>query len=226
MSFWSELLLFVHRLVGGADREGDPRAVVEHAYRQQLELQAKMRRAVADVVTARKRIELQARQLDAASGRLEEQARLALDAAHHDAAREALTRRAVVREELDELGRQTAALAGEETALVAASKRLDIRIQQLRVRREALSASYAAARARAELGEALAGLSRQDADLTLALEHAEQQIAVTRARARALEAGSPLDPSRAEAEAARELARIEEELLWGPGQALTDGDER
>ena len=233
MSFWARLLLLLGFRAGNPPAEAeDPREALDRAYARQLELQAKMRRAVADVVTARKRIELQARQLAGSPDQLEQEARTELEQGREDLAREALLRRAVIRGELGELQRQSSILAAEEGSLVAASRRLELQVQQFRVRREAIKAAYLAARARAEVGEVLAGLRRDDAELNLAVERAERRIASIRSRAaavdgaltrRGLRSGSPgsdalegdVDVPAADAEASAELARLEGDLLWG-----------
>lgn len=233
MNFWSRLLLLLRmRARHELDWVEDPREALELAYSRQLELQAKMRRAVADVVTARKRIELQGRQLEGSPDRLEEQARTELEQGRQDLAREALLRRAVIRGELGELQRQSSILAAEEGRLIAASKRLELQVQQFRIRREAVKAAYVAARARAEVDEVLAGLSQDDAELRLAVERAEHRIAAIRTRTAAVDGlltrealgsgartlGAPpseLDIPAADAEAAAELARLEGDLLWG-----------
>lgn len=242
MSFWRRLLIMLHiRLDGMLDEVEDPREALDLAYARQLELQAKIRRAVADVVTARKRIELQARQVEVSTGRLEEHARTALQEGREGDAREVLTRRAVMRGELGELERHSSVLAAEEGRLVEASKRLDLQIQQFRIRKEAVKAAYLAARARARIGEALAEATQEDAELRVAVERAEHQIANTRARAAALEtllmrgalqSGSlssdqlqrELAIHPADAEVSAELARLEGELLWGR-KALDSGDD-
>ena len=242
MSIWHRLLLMFGIRAGQMrDEVEDPREALDLAYARQLELQAKVRRAVADVVTARKRIELQARQLEASPDRLEQQARTALQDGREDLAREALLRRAVIRGELGELQRQSSMLAAEEGRLVEASKRLELQVQQFRIRKEAVKAAYVAARARAQAGEALAGLTQDDAELRAAVERAQQRIADTRARAAALEnilargalqsgsSGSDAIESQlalpaADAEAAAELARLEGDLLWGRKPLDSDED--
>jgi phage shock protein A len=231
VSPWRRLLLWLGVQLGLVDEVEDPRGALDLALARQVELQARARRAVADVVTARKRIELQARNLGPAVARLEEQAHAALQEGRQDAAREALTWRTALHGELTALDRQAASLAAEEARLRQATSRIDLQLQQLRVRRDALKASYEAARARAEVGKALAEASLEDSELLLALGDAEERIARTRAMADALEglavrgaleaapAAGEAGASgvrRSEAEVADELARMEEELLWGP----------
>lgn len=219
MSFWVRLLhalgIRAGHVMGGAE---DPRRALDLAFARQLDLLAQLRRGVADVVTARKRIELQTRQLTASPDRLEDEARLALQEGRHEAARETLLRRAVIRGELGELERQSSILAGEEARLMEASKRLELQVQQFRIRRETVQAAYVAARARANVSEVLARLAQDDAELRLAVDQAERRIAETRARTAALDgllAGGGNDPPVADAEAAAELARLEGDLLWG-----------
>jgi phage shock protein A len=194
-----------------------------------VELQAKARRAVADVVTARKRLEMQARQLTPTVARLEEQARTALQQGSQDAAREALTWRAALQGELTELERHAAPLVADEARLRQTVSRIDLQMQQLRVRRDALRASYAAARARTEIGRALAAARLDDSDTLLALREADERVARTRTMADALEGIAAKGAQRAalpgpprggealysEADVASELSRMEEELLWG-----------
>jgi phage shock protein A len=218
-------------LVDEAEDPRDPREALGLAHARQLELQARARRAVADVVTARKRIELQLRQLGPAVAKLEEQARTALQNGRQEAARDALTWRAALGGELAELERQVAALAEEEERLRGATSRLDLQLQQLRLRRDAMRASDAAARARAEVARALAEARQGDTELQAALRAAGLRVERTRALADALQghaarraiqaasaAGAPgsSDVTRSEAEVAADLARMEEELLWGP----------
>jgi phage shock protein A len=193
-----------------------------------LELQTKARRAVADVVTARKRIELLARQLGSTVGRLEEQARAALQQGRQEVAREAVAWRATLQGELTELERQTGSLAGDEGRLRQVASQVDLHLHQLRVRRDSLRASYAAARARADIGRALAEARVDHSDVLQALEEAGERVARTRALADALEGmaarggprattpGLPAPAVRSDAEVDAELTRMEEDLLWGP----------
>lgn len=237
MSVWRRLLLFLRIKADRRMNEAeDPRETLEYAYARQLELQQKMRRGVADVVTSRKRIELQIRQLETSAKRLEGQARTALQQSREDLAREALTRRAMARAEVGELGEQASLLAAEEAKLTDAAKRLDLQIQQFRTRKEAVKATYTAAQARASIGESVAGLGKDDQELLLAVQRAEDKIANTQARADALEglmsSGAlenptlsrdalqrELDMHATDAEVTDELARLRGEIAGqGPPQ--------
>ncbi len=160
---------------------------------------------MADVVTARKRFELQARQLRPTVARLAEQA-----------GTEAVTWRTALEGELAELDRQSGTLAEEEARLRQVASGLDLRVQQVRVRRDALLAGYQAARARAEVGRVLAEMRAGDAELLQAVQEAERRVARTQAVADALQGRAAQRALAAHPPVADEVTRREEELLWGP----------
>src|SRR5580692_10354574 len=60
------------------DKHEDPRDTLDLSYEKQLESLQKVKRAVADVATARKRIEIQAAQLQKQGEKLQDQAKAAL----------------------------------------------------------------------------------------------------------------------------------------------------
>ncbi len=160
---------------------------------------------MADVVTARKRFELQARQLRPRVARLAEQG-----------GTEAVTWRTALEGELAELDRQSGTLAEEEARLRQVASGLDLRVQQVRVRRDALLAGYQAARARAEVGQVLAEIRAADAELLQAVQEAEQRVARTQAIADALQGRAAQRALAPPPPVADEVTRREEELLWGP----------
>src|SRR5262249_50981729 len=96
------------------DKYEDPRETLEYSYEKQLELLQKVRRGVADVATSRKRVELQMNQLQQSTDKLDRQARDALAAGREDLAREALSRKAGVLSQVNDLRTQYESLQGEE----------------------------------------------------------------------------------------------------------------
>lgn len=168
------------------------------------------------MVTARKRLELHARQLRPRVARLDEQATAALAEGGSEAAAEAVTWRNALEAELADLDRQTGELAGEETRLRQVVSGLDLRVQQIRVRRDALLAGYEAARARAEVGQVLADVRTRDAELLQAVQDAEQRVARTKVVADALQGRAAQGALGPPTSVSEELTRREEELLWGP----------
>src|SRR5215475_11304901 len=121
-------LVFKSKANKALDRMEDPRETLDYSYQTQLELLQKVRRGVADVATSRKRVELQINQLQQSADKLDRQARDSLAAGREDLAREALTRKAGIQSQLEDLQTQYASLQGEEEKLTAASQRLQQKV--------------------------------------------------------------------------------------------------
>jgi len=169
------------------DRMEDPRETLDYSYQTQLELLQKVRRGVADVATSRKRVELQINTLQQNGAKLDRQARDSLGAGREDLAREALTRKAGVQTQLDDLQTQYASLQGEEEKLTQASQRLQAKVDAFRTRKETIKATYTAAEAQTRINEAFTGISEEMGDVGLAIQRAEDKTAQMRARAGAID---------------------------------------
>jgi len=169
------------------DRMEDPRETLDYSYQTQLELLQKVRRGVADVATSRKRVELQINTLQQNANKLDRQARDSLAAGREDLAREALTRKAGVQSQLDDLQTQYASLQGEEEKLTQASQRLQAKVDAFRTRKETIKATYTAAEAQTRINEAFTGISEEMGDVGLAIQRAEDKTAQMKARAGAID---------------------------------------
>jgi phage shock protein A len=169
------------------DRMEDPRETLDYSYQTQLELLQKVRRGVADVATSRKRVELQLNQLQQNSDKLDRQARDSLAAGREDLAREALTRKAGIQTQLDELQGQYASLQSEEEKLTQASQRLQTKVDAFRTRKETIKATYTAAEAQTRINEAFTGISEEMGDVGMAIQRAEDKTAAMKARAGAID---------------------------------------
>jgi phage shock protein A len=169
------------------DRMEDPRETLDYSYQTQLELLQKVRRGVADVATSRKRVELQINTLQQNAAKLDRQARDSLAAGREDLAREALTRKAGIQTQLDDLQTQYASLQGEEEKLTQASQRLQAKVDAFRTRKETIKATYTAAEAQTRINEAFTGISEEMGDVGLAIQRAEDKTAQMRARAGAID---------------------------------------
>ena len=130
----------------------DPREGLDEAYQHQLELLATLRRAVADVATARKRLELE---IDGAEA-------------------------VATSDQLGQMRARRADLERTEDKLTADSQRLQTWVESFRTRKESLKAGYTAAEAQLAVYEAAAGLGGEDDQSEVLLHDAEE--AVTRAR--------------------------------------------
>jgi phage shock protein A len=169
------------------DRAEDPRETLDYSYEKQLEMLQNVKRGVADVVTAKKRLQLQTNQLEQSVVKLETQARSALSAGREDLAREALQRKAVVQQQLQDLDSQVQGLETQQEKLVASERQLTTKIEAFRSQKEVIKAQYSAAEAQVRIGEAATGIGEEMADTGLAIQRAKDKTEQMTARAAAVE---------------------------------------
>ena len=169
------------------NKREDPRQTLDLSYEQQLENLTKVRRAVADVATARKRVEIQAQQLKGQGDKLAEQAKAALAQNNEPLAREALTRREAIGTQLQDLEAQHATIVEQEEKLTATSQRLQSEVEAFRTRKETIKATYTAAEASAHISEAVSGISTSMGDAGAAMQRAQDKVAEMQARSGALD---------------------------------------
>ena len=223
------------------DRMEDPRETLDYSYQTQLELLQKVRRGVADVATSRKRVELQINQLQQSSDKLDRQARDALAVGREDLARDALTRKAGVQSQLNELNVQYTSLQSEEEKLTGASQRLQAKVDAFRTKKETIKATYTAAEAQTRINEAFTGISEEMGDVGLAIQRAEDKTEQMKARASAIDelmasgalddmVGGPRDDIQAELDrmgagsgVEAELERLKGELGQGGAPRQIEG---
>jgi hypothetical protein len=139
-------------------RPEQTRPDLDQAYQRQLEMLTRLRRAVADMATARKRLELQIVQLEQLVTRLGEQRIKDQQAGRSDLAAEVGARLPVVGAQLADLRSQYANVRSEEERLTVASRRLQHKVDDFRTRKEAAMAAEAAAEAAAQAAEAEAAI--------------------------------------------------------------------
>lgn len=227
-------LVFRSKANKALDKYEDPRETLDYSYQKQLELLQNVRRGVADVATSRKRVELQATKLNQEVQRLQSAAQRALESNREDLAREALTRKAGLQVQLDELQTQHAQLQGEEEKLVRASSRLQAKVDAFRTRKETIKATYSAAEAQTRINEAFTGISEEMSDVGLAIQRAEDKTLQLQARASAVDellaSGALEDPTgmvkdditreldslAADSQIENELAAMKAQLTGGP----------
>jgi phage shock protein A len=179
--------LFQAKSNAALDKMEDPRQTLDLAYQQQLDNLTKVRRALADVATARKRVELQAEQLTTQGDKLAAQAKAALGQGNEELAREALTRREAIIGQLNDLSTQHASIAEQEDKLEDTATKLQTQIEAFRTKKETMKASYTAAEASAHVAEAVSGISTNMADAGAALQRAQDKVATMQARSGALD---------------------------------------
>jgi len=165
----------------------DPRQTLDLSYEQQLENLTKVKRAVADVATARKRVEIQAEQLKTQGDKLADQAKAALAQGNEPLAREALTRREAIAAQLKDLDAQHATIVEQEDKLTQTSQRLQTEVEAFRTKKETIKATYTAAEASSHINEAVAGISTSMTDAGAAMQRAQDKVAEMQARSGALD---------------------------------------
>ncbi len=169
------------------NRAENPTETLDYSYEQMLQQLQNVKRGVADVVTSKKRIELQQQKLEQNVVKLETQARQAVAANREDLARQALERKAVAQQQLQELDGQVKQLGDQQEKLIAAQQQLETRIESFRSQKEVLKAQYSAAEAEVRVGEAATGIGQHMNDTGLAIQRAKDKTEEMQARASAID---------------------------------------
>jgi phage shock protein A len=194
------------------DRAEDPAVTLDYSYEKQREMLQKVKKGIADVVTAKKRLELQTQKLEVEMPKLDEQARAALAAEREDLARAALERKAFAQQQLQGLDQQIADLEAQQDKLSESEKRLSAKVEAFRTEKETIKAQYSAAEAQVRIGEAATGIGEEMADTGLAIERARDTTEQMQARAAAVDelvdAGTLEDYPSTGTSLDRELAQI------------------
>jgi phage shock protein A len=201
-AWWSKLL----------NRAEDPSVTLDYSYERQREMLQKVKKGIADVVTAKKRLELQSQKLEVELPKLDTQARQALSAGREDLARAALERKAFAQQQLQGLDGQIGDLEKQQTGLEESEKRLAAKVEAFRTQKETIKAQYSAAEAQVKIGEAATGIGDEMADTGLAIERARDKTEEMQARAAAVDelvaAGTLEDYTSSGTELDRELAKV------------------
>jgi phage shock protein A len=214
------------------DRAEDPSVTLDYSYERQREMLQKVKKGIADVVTAKKRLQLQTQKLEVELPKLDEQARQALAAGREDLARAALERKTFAQQQLQGLDQQIDGLEQQQEKLAASEKRLAAKVEAFRTEKETVKAQYSAAEAQVKIGEAATGIGEEMADTGLAIERARDKTEQMQARAAAVDelvesgtledytsTGTPLDRELAQIAATHqvdeELAKLKGELESG-----------
>jgi phage shock protein A len=194
------------------DRAEDPAVTLDYSYERQREMLQKVKKGIADVVTAKKRLELQTQKLEVEMPKLDEQARAALTAGREDLARAALERKAFAQQQLQGLDQQIADLVAQQDKLSESEKRLSAKVETFRTQKETIKAQYSAAEAQVRIGEAATGIGEEMADTGLAIERARDKTEQMQARAAAVDelvaSGTLDDYTSTGTELDRELAQV------------------
>jgi len=165
----------------------NPTETLDYSYEQMLQQLQNVKRGVADVVTSKKRIELQQQKLEQNVVKLETQARQAVAANREDLAKQALERKAIAQQQLQDMDGQVKQLQDQQEKLVAAQQQLETKIESFRSQKEILKAQYSAAEAQVKVGEAATGSGEHMQDTGMAIQRAKDKTEEMQARASAID---------------------------------------
>ena len=169
------------------DKYEDPREALDYSYTKQIELLNKLRRDIAEVVTAKRRLEMQKSKLWDNIRTLDEQARRAIDAEREDLAKLALERKNANLLQLQGLDKQIAEILSEQEKLEQTEKRLSTKVEEFKSKKEVIKAQYSAAEAQVRIKENVTGISEEMTDIGLALNKAEEKTEKMKAKSGALD---------------------------------------
>ena len=169
------------------NRAENPTETLDYSYEQMLEQLQNVKRGVADVVTSKKRIELQQQKLEQNVVKLDTKARQAVAANREDLARQALERKTLAQQQLQDMDGQVTQLEGQQEKLITAQQQLETRIESFRSQKEVLKAQYSAAEAQVKVGEAATGIGQHMNDTGMAIQRAKDKTEEMQARASAID---------------------------------------
>jgi phage shock protein A len=169
------------------DKYEDPREALDYSYTKQIELLNKLRRDMAEVVTAKRRLEMQKAKLWDNIRTLDEQARRSIEAEREDLAKLALERKNANLMQLQGLEKQIAEMLTEQEKLEQTEKRLATKVEEFKSKKEVIKAQYSAAEAQVRIKENVTGISEEMTDIGMALNKAEEKTEKMKAKSGALD---------------------------------------
>ncbi|MGI8847412.1 MAG: PspA/IM30 family protein [Candidatus Dormibacteria bacterium] len=187
MALWQRLrLIFSAKANRAVDRLEDPEDALDLAYNRQLGALQKVRRSIADVVTAQKQLEIQQRSMGANRAKLDDLARRALQQGRDEVAASALTQSQLIEGQLGGIEQQIKLMAGQREALESAGEKVQARVASMRTQKETLKAQYRSAKATASAGETVTGIGKDMDEVEGMLDRAREKMVRTQARAEAV----------------------------------------
>jgi phage shock protein A len=169
------------------DKYEDPREALDYSHTKQTELLNKLRRDIAEVVTAKRRLEMQKAKLWDNIRTLDEQARRSIDAEREDLAKLALERKNANLMQLQGLDKQISEMLSEQEKLEQTEKRLSTKVEEFKSKKEVIKAQYSAAEAQVRIKENVTGISEEMTDIGMSLSKAEEKTEKMKAKSGALD---------------------------------------
>jgi phage shock protein A len=169
------------------DKYENPKEALDYSYTKQTEMLNKLRRDIAEVITAKKRLEMQKAKLWDNIRTLDEQSRRAVDADREDLARLALERKNANMLRLRALDKQITDMQAEQEKLQDTERRLSSKVEEFNSKKEVIKAQYSAAEAEVRIKESVTGISEEMADVGIAMNKAEEKTEKMKAKSQALD---------------------------------------
>src|SRR5919198_2232321 len=169
------------------DKYEDPKEALDYSYTKQTEMLNKLRRDIAEVITAKKRLEMQKAKLLDNIRTLDEQSRRAIDTDREDLARLALERKNVNLLQVQNLEKQIAEMQVEQEKLEQTEKRLSTKVEEFNSKKEVIKAQYSAAEAQVRIKESVTGISEEMTDVGISMNRAEDKTEKMKAKSQALD---------------------------------------
>jgi len=169
------------------EKYDDPKEALDYSYQKQIETLNKLRRSIAEVITAKKRLEMQKIRLWENVRTLEIQSRSAIDQDREDLARMALERKNANALQLQDLDKQITDMQTQQTKLEETEKSLSAKVEEFRSKKEVIKAQYTAADAQVRIKEDVTGISEEMASVGMAMNRAEDRTEKMKAKAQALD---------------------------------------
>src|SRR5438093_4071722 len=169
------------------DKYEDPKEALDSSYIQQVETLNRLRRNIAEVVTAKKRLEMQKLRLWDNVRNLDEQAHRAVDSNREDLAKLALERKNANLLQTQGLDKQITEMQAEQQKMEDTERRLSTKIDEFKSKKEVIKAQYSAAEAQVRIKENVTGISEEMTDVGMAMSRAEDKTEKMKAKAQALD---------------------------------------
>jgi phage shock protein A len=164
-----------------------PGEMLDYSFEKQRELLNRLRRDVAEVVTAKKRLEMQKAKLVSNTSTLDDQARRALDSNREDLARLALERKNAILQQVASMDNQINDIQMQQQKLEDTERRLSSKVEEFKTRKEVIKAQYSSAEAQVRIKESVTGISEEMSDVGMSLNRAEEKAQKMQAKAQALD---------------------------------------
>jgi len=169
------------------DKYEDPKEALDYSYQNQIETMNKLRRSLAEVVTAKTRLQMQKTRLVENIRTLDEESRRAVEQDREDLAKLALERKNANMLQLQNLDKQIIDVQTQQDKLEQTEKRLSTKVEEFRSKKEVIKAQYTAAEAQVRIKENLTGISEEMTDVGVAMNKAEDKTEQMKAKAKALD---------------------------------------